>query len=221
VAAATVVAGVVAVAAAAAMTSNTTAATPELPRPSRMATRRATAAVVAAAVEAMAHQTVVAIRVAVTMTGVVVEVATMMTVAGGATMTTAVAAAAAVVAVVAAAAAAGTAGDVRDARVTPACGSIACPVRGDKTMCLDSCDSHILCLSLPLTGGGGRHSSHPPRQRDVLPDDVTQLTELKKHEKVCMQAQHINCCTPCMQHAQHMTHTDDPPPLLPPPFCSK
>jgi len=37
-------------------------------------------------------------------------------------------------------------------------------------------------------GGGGRGgSSGPPptqRRRDTLPDDIAQLTELKKHEKV-------------------------------------
>lgn len=35
-------------------------------------------------------------------------------------------------------------------------------------------------------GGGGR-SGPPPaqRRRDTLPDDITELTELKKHEKVC------------------------------------
>lgn len=42
---------------------------------------------------------------------------------------------------------------------------------------------------LPSAGSGGRHSGPPPKQRQhtVLPDDVMLLTELKKHDKVCMQ----------------------------------
>jgi hypothetical protein len=39
----------------------------------------------------------------------------------------------------------------------------------------------VLCF----TGGGGRSGPpHPQRRRDTLPDDITELTELKKHEKV-------------------------------------
>jgi hypothetical protein len=43
----------------------------------------------------------------------------------------------------------------------------------------------VVSLCVSCAGGGGR--SGPPaaqRRRDTLPDDITELTELKKHEKV-------------------------------------
>lgn len=47
--------------------------------------------------------------------------------------------------------------------------------------------SAMLCFAASSMAGGGGRSGPPPlqRQRDALPDDVSQLTELKKHTKVC------------------------------------
>jgi hypothetical protein len=45
----------------------------------------------------------------------------------------------------------------------------------------------MLCVVCLACAGGGGRSGPPPaqRRRDTLPDDIAELTELKKHEKVC------------------------------------